>query len=801
MKTLFTVLLAVVFGALPSMGAAPAFPRTVTVYPDTYQVAYPTNFWEINSNALNRAVAQQQVGGVTPADLRQATNQTIALMTGTNVVGRTLYVDGQKGSDVLAAAVAQSHLGSFLTPFKTISGALPYATNGDLIYIRPSIYAENQLAKNGVSYWLDHGAYISNYANDAVSGSEKSIFFDLNNQTNWNIYGNGGLIWHNGTNYGAFQGTTNVGAFHPNVVGSTNSIRGGYGCISTFDTNSTITIKLRSIEFYSYTPTTIGGFTFFGCLNFASKRFRIDVDEVIDRTYGTNANPMVWVRPDGNTNIMTQLGGGSCFYGEMARETTTWNVGHYFPTRFYAVWWAYPTNMGVINDNWYMNSDLVEGVVYTSGALEGTPGYTNSHTFGNLHRGWLKNGHVEPPADSTGIAGYSLIGGYQYILGGGKSTHKGVGGSGIGLSVGAAAGFGGTGDTTVYVGLQKATSSTYAVRNDGGILYGTIDEVEDTTAGQSTAGFYFGPGSQTFLGGSLIKGTNATLITHVGGTATLNGYTVSSVGGRQVPVTISTNGLLLQAMAVNSTPGTNTITATTTNAQSIELSGVALHGGAPSATVTVTPNDGYAVTVSSGTTNVLANVTASSLAVQSMRAGAMTVAVVDTNTIYTAGAGLAAANSGFTNSFAGTWVATTTTKFLTNNGGWWELWTGGARRYTNLIQGQITGTTWTNASGGTAPAPEVYALSTGVFRGPLYATNGGVYADTNSSVVMLASSGMTTPGTMTGTFGAFSNSVTIGGTNVLDLFNSAMTINIPVITNGVAVGTMYFTNGVLKKFQ
>ena len=124
------------------------------------------------------------------------------------LVNKTIYVDSVNGDDKAGAA------GDMTKPFSSITGAAGAnnaASVGDLIHVRPGIYQENDIIKDGVEYYFDKGAII--HPLESLQISDDKAIIDIDGYTNKAvILGYGEFISDNGTYTG-----TNVCAIYVNT--------------------------------------------------------------------------------------------------------------------------------------------------------------------------------------------------------------------------------------------------------------------------------------------------------------------------------------------------------------------------------------------------------------------------------------------------------------------------------------------------------------------------------------------------------------------------------------------------------
>jgi len=107
--------------------------------------------------------------------------------SGELLVTQTVYVDGTIGDDGTGVS------GDMSKPFKTIAGANAVAIANDVVHIRPSIYDESDIVKDGVVYYFDKGAIV--HPTDATQiASGKSIIHTVGYSNRVVVLGNGEFI-------------------------------------------------------------------------------------------------------------------------------------------------------------------------------------------------------------------------------------------------------------------------------------------------------------------------------------------------------------------------------------------------------------------------------------------------------------------------------------------------------------------------------------------------------------------------------------------------------------------------------
>lgn len=93
----------------------------------------------------------------------------------------TIWVDAVSGSD------ATGERGKMAKPVLTLSKAKQLANAGDLIFVRPGTYNENDLAKNNVSWYFQPGAKVY-----YTSGGDSTVaVFDITTNETCNVFGDG----------------------------------------------------------------------------------------------------------------------------------------------------------------------------------------------------------------------------------------------------------------------------------------------------------------------------------------------------------------------------------------------------------------------------------------------------------------------------------------------------------------------------------------------------------------------------------------------------------------------------------
>lgn len=119
--------------------------------------------------AVNAAIPDNTSNQVSPEDVRESIIDTIDTLTGSPVVnvltGNTLWVDAINGNDSTGARGVQNR------PFLTPLAAKNAASSGDVIIVRPGLYAidpDSTLAKNGVNWLGEAGAILSKSGDPTV---------------------------------------------------------------------------------------------------------------------------------------------------------------------------------------------------------------------------------------------------------------------------------------------------------------------------------------------------------------------------------------------------------------------------------------------------------------------------------------------------------------------------------------------------------------------------------------------------------------------------------------------------------
>lgn len=93
----------------------------------------------------------------------------------------TIWVDQVNGSD------ATGERGKMAKPVLTLSYAKSIALSGDLIYVRPGTYNENDLAKHNVTWWFEAGAKVY-----YTSGGDSTVaLFNVATNEICNVFGEG----------------------------------------------------------------------------------------------------------------------------------------------------------------------------------------------------------------------------------------------------------------------------------------------------------------------------------------------------------------------------------------------------------------------------------------------------------------------------------------------------------------------------------------------------------------------------------------------------------------------------------
>lgn len=173
------VIVAVVFWALITRAeAAEALPRTVTVTPGTYKVAYPTNFWDQNA-----------------ADI---TNALGAIGFGTNAGGGGIATTSPNPSPVLGAFSFREALSGFPGPDTEESGRFIYSTDFGKTW------------EGGTGYPTLKG--VSGSARDIALTKIGNLYYAAYTTNSASISnGSVAIAIHCGTNLNALPWKTNVG--------------------------------------------------------------------------------------------------------------------------------------------------------------------------------------------------------------------------------------------------------------------------------------------------------------------------------------------------------------------------------------------------------------------------------------------------------------------------------------------------------------------------------------------------------------------------------------------------------------
>jgi hypothetical protein len=244
--------------------------------------------------------------------------------------GTTIYVS-PLGND--------AHVGSSASPVRTISNAIWRATSGDTVFVRPGTYAENDLAKDGITLSGDMGAdivYVQTTTNDAGYG----IIDDrgkgaVRMKFNWP----GKILFYPVTNYAAFYEPGSGGlVYNPNTLGAfviTNSatdVRGRIGSIYMSDWSGAE--KIMIYQKSGYVDLEIGEMVD----PFSGQAIQIAEGEYAQpRTVG-------WYWELGNGRI------------DCKRMVAT----------SYSLYWNEPANNTATND-FYYSGDYLEGHIYGLG--------------------------------------------------------------------------------------------------------------------------------------------------------------------------------------------------------------------------------------------------------------------------------------------------------------------------------------------------------------------------------------------------------------------------------------------------
>lgn len=125
----------------------------LTVSPSTAKTTYVSKV----SNVTQVMAAALQLPGNPASALHAAPKQYVDAQVGavlTLPTGNQLWVDAVNGSD------ATGTRGMSAKPFLTLAAARTAAQSGDVIVVRPGTYNENNLGKNGVSWYFFPGAKI-----------------------------------------------------------------------------------------------------------------------------------------------------------------------------------------------------------------------------------------------------------------------------------------------------------------------------------------------------------------------------------------------------------------------------------------------------------------------------------------------------------------------------------------------------------------------------------------------------------------------------------------------------------------
>jgi hypothetical protein len=500
------------------------------------------------TNASGTGTAASTVASQTFSGTNNFTNLANSFFGSFGSTTNVWYVDVNCGNDAGAT-------NRFGVPYYHIAVAASNAENAYLatgepqvVQIAPGTYQENQILYNDVILnCAPNAVTISNYCNDSVSNSWLPIASDLNGAGNFYIFGNPNIVWAVGTNFGNFS-TTNTASFsyHPTTMGSTNTGWNQTSAIEFTNPSSYYDLNLGTVSGYEYQYKS------------ATSQGLDEQNYLIQLINGNNgiinANQFIDAA-NGGVLYFTNSHGTSSSYVAYLTGFLAWvqgdatvNVNFCGPTTNYAVWNQYPPSAAIPpTNNFFFNCNHCESRIYTSDTG------TNSQFYGNTWRNWFTIGW-----EDYILPNYSALdfyAGKNYVTSQKVSALNLNAGVGVIAVVNTPSFTNGTEVPIAYLSIQLIEGNAGYINNFGGFIDGTVGDMEQggnvlsNTPGISDSTTAYPP--TTRLSGHHIMTETGIPVEHTGGTNTLTGFTIDTVGGTNQTVVAYTNGLTLQNCIVS----------------------------------------------------------------------------------------------------------------------------------------------------------------------------------------------------------------------------------------------------------
>lgn len=421
----------------------------------------------------------------------------IASTTSINT-GKTLWVDSVNGVDSTGAR------GVLTKPYLTLGAAKTAATSGDTVRVLAGTYNENNLAKNGVNWWLDPGANIT------YTGSNVAGIFDDSAQ---------------GAN-GAVTFTVTGGG---NFTFSPSGASGTHGGINISNASSNVTITCNNIVM-TKNGATDGGPAIYqqgGVLRIVCR------DITSDGANTDNSRYCAWWT-DGDLSI-------KCRQMHSANGST-----------------IYTSGSSVITGSGWIEADLILNDSGTYGCV--------SHDMTDASsRLWVIAKEIRNAASSTSKYVVRCTGGKLYIIAEKVAATDTTGRCSAFIN-GTGTGTSGTGGT-LWASVQKVTATEYFLNsnNAAATTYADFLLMDGVvTVGLNSGGFINIPGGTVFLRGQSLScadnlyGTRP-VINVSGGSLTLSGVAITSVSSAN-DLTQSSGTLTVLGCKYDSSKTSGTIT-------------------------------------------------------------------------------------------------------------------------------------------------------------------------------------------------------------------------------------------------